>query len=304
MAERMKDGDLSVELAAASSLSQIGKAAVPTLVEALQGENPRSRSWAAGALGRIGPDADSAGPALLKAIKDKNSQVSGDASAALGGIQTKKMLSLLLATLGDNDPQTRAAVISALGKFHDEAEKVVPALLVTLGHNDPQTRAAVISALGKFRDEAEKVVPALDALLLDKDTTIRERAVQAIGAIGSSRVIKFVQGAPGEFGEVAVQEIGPSSMLALDPLLRALHDDSERVRDVAAGAGRRRTAGGARAHPGAGRSGQENASPRYQDIGYHAPDFKRDDKRDDQIARRPGRGGSQSGRPERASDGA
>ena len=31
-----------------------------------------------------------------------------------------------------------------------------------------------------------------------------------------------------------MQEIGPASRLVLDPLLRALHDDSERIRDVAA----------------------------------------------------------------------
>ena len=200
LAELMKDRDASVAIEAVSSLTRIGKAAVPKLVEALQGEDQRSRSWAAGALGRIGPDADSAGPALLEAIKDKNRQVSSDASTALGGIQTKKTLSMLLAALGDTDPQTRPAIILALGRF---------------------------------RDESKQVVPALDALLLDKDTMIRERAVRALGSIGSSRVDKLVQVARDAM-KVTVLEIGPASRLVLDPLLRALHDDSERLREIAA----------------------------------------------------------------------
>jgi HEAT repeat protein len=165
----------------------------------LKDSDPRARRRALEELGRLGPLDERAGAILLLAIKDEDNLVSSSAAAVLRAIHSTKMLSMLLAALSEKDPKTRSAVVSALGGF---------------------------------RDAPEKVVPPLQAVLQDKDELIRVRAVQSLGSIGTSQVHKIVQGAPGEAMMVPAQEIAPGAKLVLEPLLRALHDDSRQVRDA------------------------------------------------------------------------
>ncbi len=85
--EALKDPDSDVGYGAAQALGRIGpeaKAAVPALIKALV-DDPRNtvRSHAAQALGQIGPEAKAAVPALIEALKDENENVRNAADGAL-----------------------------------------------------------------------------------------------------------------------------------------------------------------------------------------------------------------------------
>ena len=84
--ETLDDPDGEVRQNIAVAISRMGDLAVPALIEALGDEKPQRRAGAAVALGQIRPEARSAIPALLKAVKDKDEVVRRQASYALSRI--------------------------------------------------------------------------------------------------------------------------------------------------------------------------------------------------------------------------
>jgi len=66
-----------------SALGQFGKAAVPSLMEALRDTDGNVLILAATALGKIGPDAKAAVPALVPLLKDDEEEIRKAATAAL-----------------------------------------------------------------------------------------------------------------------------------------------------------------------------------------------------------------------------
>jgi hypothetical protein len=71
---------------AAAALGRIGRAAVPSLVQALKNRDPDVRKEAALVLARIGPDAFQAVPDLTALLDDENEEVRKAAARALGQI--------------------------------------------------------------------------------------------------------------------------------------------------------------------------------------------------------------------------
>ncbi len=84
--ESLDDPDGEVRQNIAVAIANLGEAAVPALIEALGDEKAERRAGAAAALGQIRPAAQSAIPALLKAVKDKDEIVRRHASYALSRI--------------------------------------------------------------------------------------------------------------------------------------------------------------------------------------------------------------------------
>jgi HEAT repeat protein len=85
VARLLGDDDLVAAMAASEVLARTGKPAVPALLDALKTGNRRARGWAAHALGRIGPDAREAVPALTDMSKDHDFKQT--ALEAIGRIQ-------------------------------------------------------------------------------------------------------------------------------------------------------------------------------------------------------------------------
>src|SRR5262249_23707055 len=71
---------------AADALTAIGPSAVPALIEALGSNSEEARDWAAITLGRIGPAAKDAVPALDRLVKKKGALEGTLAVQALGKI--------------------------------------------------------------------------------------------------------------------------------------------------------------------------------------------------------------------------
>jgi len=75
---------------AAQGLLDIGPETIPELIRALEGEYGPVRAYAAWILGKMGPDAKAAIPALTEALWDRDKQVRGTAQWALQEIKRKR----------------------------------------------------------------------------------------------------------------------------------------------------------------------------------------------------------------------
>ena len=139
----------------AVALEEIGKPAVPALVDALtQSRKDTHRYSAAELLGKIGDK--SAVRALCDALKDKDEYVRGNAAKSLGQIGDKSAVSWLNDTLKDSKIRVRKYAAEALGKIGDQA--AVPALVEALGDSEDQVCYIATEALVRI---GELAVPAL-----------------------------------------------------------------------------------------------------------------------------------------------
>jgi hypothetical protein len=180
-----------------------GKGSLGVLTEALgDAKHPLKRRWAAILLGRLGPDAREAVPALTKAVDsgpDKLRTCAIQALGRVGGAEAAKVLAARLPKL----PEDNASLIEALGETREASALRT---LVGVIRRNPY-RPVMGRAILKFgRAALEPLLP----LLRDKDRRTRERAAWAIGALGA-------HGAP-----------------AVEPLRALLKDDHEAVRCAAA----------------------------------------------------------------------
>jgi HEAT repeat protein len=127
---------------------------VAALERMLRDPNPTVQAQGAYGLSRLGPDARSAVPSLIAALK-KSSAVRQNAALALA-------------------------------QMGHEARDAVPALGEALGDSEWAVRRQAALALGKIGPQAQSAVPALQRLSRDPDRLVRSAAQEALKEIRSS----------------------------------------------------------------------------------------------------------------------
>ena len=218
VAELIKDLQNHVYVAALE-LGEIGAGAaeaVPALIQALQGQNPWGKAYAAEALGKIGEGAKDAVPALIQALQDQHKTTRVNAEKALKSIGVPEKLQAaleqnlvlkLIKELQDQSNSVRAKAAEELGSIGEGAKDAVPALIQVLqGREFAHVRSRVAAALGEIGEGAVEAVPALIQELQDEDKSVRENAAWALGGIG------------------------PKAEAAVPALIQALQDENEDVR--------------------------------------------------------------------------
>ena len=224
----LKDHDVEVRLRAATSLLRFGSAqikdTIPVFTACLSNDVPRRRERAASSLGRIGPTAASAIPALLKMLKDTTFQVRVEAAIAIIKIEPRyasELLpvlkeSILMDDLRFSALQTKA--IQAVQTLGESAALLGPTLISKL--SEPTTRKnillqlAAVKALAKV-DEANAHIGVEKLIDLLSD---RER----IGWYQRTGIIH------------ALVELGSIAKPALPSLLGLMNDKSPQVATLAA----------------------------------------------------------------------
>ena len=262
----------------AFALSQIGKTAIPALVEALKSDDTGQRAGAAKALAGMGGDAVPAIPELIANLKgeDEVRRETVEALGAIGAAAAKPLTESLkaadareragaamaLALLGasakesapvifdllktDSDPQVRIALLSALPKIGLEPGAAVPALVAGIVDDNETVRHAAINALVPMRAGRDLALTALTALLKENNAAMRQRAARALGRMGPAAtpaVPAIIEAARTSSADStlanALAEIGPE---ALPAVLAALKDappaDAERLLGLLRGFGK------------------------------------------------------------------
>ncbi len=144
-----------------NALSEPAKAKlVPQLIGSLKSREPAVRFHAARALGKLGPAAGAAIPALLTMLNDTgmNSTVGVTAAAAFARIAPDPV-PRLMAALKDRDLETRRNVACALAYLGPRASAAVPLLTELAKDEDPELRQCSLHALGTI---AVKVIGGVD----------------------------------------------------------------------------------------------------------------------------------------------
>lgn len=170
------------------ALAEIGKPAVPALVDVLRGGHSYLRQQAAQALGQIGPEALPAVPILTEALKDQDRALSLRAAEALGriGAPAAAAAPALAAQLksGPALSHHRKAVIESLGSMGAKTEGVIPALLAAVKGADQQAAQAAAQVLGRF-GPAVPVSDWVEALRRSPFPAVRAQAARALAERGA-----------------------------------------------------------------------------------------------------------------------
>lgn len=178
--EMLGSNDSGVRSSARDSIVRMGDAAVPALIAALGSDYPQVRRQAAGAmadmargLGIYDPQErdtarhslEASVPSLIKALRDRDMEVSQNAAEALG-------------TIG----ASADAAVPALTKVLTSTNALDETIREHLGIDG--LREAAARSLGKFGPAAAQAVPALTDLLKDKNQAIQGASAESLGCIG------------------------------------------------------------------------------------------------------------------------
>ncbi|WP_292365513.1 MULTISPECIES: HEAT repeat domain-containing protein [unclassified Methanoculleus] len=230
LAALLADPEVGVRWKATEALGRLGSPAVGPLTESLRSDDVDVRWMAAVALGGIGDPA--AIPALMGALNDGDAYVRSRAALALGAIGEAAREGLI-ASLSAGNERVRWGAALALGSIGGES--AIKALIGALRDPDGDVRQRAAGALG---DIGEPALPSLIEALRTDDEALRQGAIAALGFVGRPAVGALIEalgtgddwrvraGAARALGEIGERRVA-------DPLIRALDDESEGVREAA-----------------------------------------------------------------------
>jgi vesicle coat complex subunit len=157
------------------------KRKIRTCIKDLKEDYSLARYHAVDTLGKIGPDAKAAVPAIIRALKDDHALVRSGATEALAEIDpgNRDVVLALIEALEDKEPQVRGAAAEALSMIGPPAKNAVPALVKSLGDKHVRGRAA----LALWKIGYRNPVPALIMALEDEFASVRGEAAEILGNI-------------------------------------------------------------------------------------------------------------------------
>lgn len=254
----LKQKDPEASVFGARALAKVGKAAkdaIPTLMEVAKAGDAGVRREAIDALSAVGPDAKTAAPLYVAALKDASADAGVKQSAllALGGLgkdleKDKETVAAVLEAVKDSDKQVKKAALAAVGKLGPVigapgAKQVMPTVIDFLQETDAGLRDQAyetIAGLGPLARDAVK--PLIDIMekkdvklyvkqqggkpfLLEADEQFLDKIAKTIGKIGQPAVQRLLQSLTvnSNAGLIigtcrALGEIGPPAKQALPAL--------------------------------------------------------------------------------------
>ncbi len=183
-----------VALSAAVALGRMGEDTVGPLERCLADKRPGVRGHAAFALGKIGPEASAAIPALVRRLKDRDGPVRREAVWALGqiGPNATPAIPVLVDSLKDDKDFVRVAAAKALGSIRPTTQVAVEGLIHALRDKEGDVQHEAADALGKLDADAVPAIPALIETLKSRKAyryghpvTLRPVAGTAARALGN-----------------------------------------------------------------------------------------------------------------------
>lgn len=163
-------------------VQQMGGLGASRVARSLTHPSPSVRVLAARALVELGPDAEPATPALLKALEDENAHVRATALTALVAAQTPfvQVEPHLDAAFRNSSPVIRAAAVEATVRLGAEGKDFRPKVIAALKDPEESVRKTVINQLGPdFAEAVPMLIPLLD------DPARRAAACEALGRMGA-----------------------------------------------------------------------------------------------------------------------
>lgn len=184
----LSDAHVSVRWNAIRELGRMGPAAadaIPALKNALEDHDGTTALWAACALAQI--DVKQTDPPPFDSISSASNASASISSDLMSSDSIPFYLSILQRGLQEKKrvfPGMAAAALAELGR---DAALAVPILIVELTATHPDDRWSAAGALAAIGPDAHKAVTALiQTLRTDKDEKVRWYAAWALGQIGKA----------------------------------------------------------------------------------------------------------------------
>jgi HEAT repeat protein len=153
----------------------------------LAGKDSAQQAAAAEALAQLGPDAQPAALALVKACITDDDSIREWVTSALEslGPPPPQQVSELIPLVGDKSLDVAYWAATLLGRLHDSAAPAVPALTEALRNSKEQSvRERAAWALGQIGSPAKSAIPALRESASSKEPRLSRLANEALAAIG------------------------------------------------------------------------------------------------------------------------
>lgn len=219
-------------------LVEMGPAAVPALVAALEDPEPEVRFRAAIVL--LNTPAPAAVPALMACLDDKNETVRFVAASALGEIGDRRATAALLSALAAGDPNVVEPAIRSLGALGDPA--AIPALVKVLEQDHYSGPLSACAAAALWGVGAPDVTPQLIKALADPNADRRCGPAQALGTWGEPRAIPALAAAFEESRRRAAQAAARFKEITENPRAGAKEGEEHDLSDLIGAEGRFREA--------------------------------------------------------------
>jgi hypothetical protein len=185
------DDDDYERRAAIDVFSAIGVAALPALVDAVRGSAKARRIGALRGLERFGGASKPAVPTLVALVEDAAQDADARllAASVLGKIgpgAEAAVPALVTALKGDDDALRKRAALSLMGIGMRKSEVFGPLFAALKDREYPNGRCGAATALGALGTDAEPAVPELKEIAADDwlPLDLRRSATQALGEIG------------------------------------------------------------------------------------------------------------------------
>ncbi len=173
-------------------LLSLGCALGDDLSQQLESQVLAVRRDAAFQLHKLGPAAQPALPALIKALDDPDKQVWSDAIAAIAniGAGAKEAIPALLDALdsrkarGGRERDRRQAFVRSAHALSRIGPAAIPPLIAALSGADAILRAGAARALGEMGAAGKAAIPGLRANLGHREPAVRQETIDALAQIG------------------------------------------------------------------------------------------------------------------------
>ena len=175
---------------AMDAFASLGSRVVPKAVDLLKDAKRRERAMKV--LGKIGPEAAPAVPALVSLLKDQDPKVRTEALFTLAAIGPKASAAIAPATalLADTDRDVMLTAGYYLDKMGPEAKAAAPELRKLLSSQDELVQITAAHALLSVEpnnpDHAKVAVPVMTAALKHPLAFIRGEAAMTLGDLGKA----------------------------------------------------------------------------------------------------------------------
>jgi HEAT repeat protein len=190
------DSSIAIRKCSMDAIAELSKSVVDLtpMFNALENDNADVRRTAAEALGKAGPEARRAIPALARLLTDSDEYVREAVVDTLGRCctETGETVPLLNKALQDPSHSVRKYAVLHLGKMGPKAKDAVPGLIHILSGEEIYLRVWAAEALGNIGPDAETALPRLRQMKTEKIVSYEMEAAQLPGAV--DQAIRKIEG--------------------------------------------------------------------------------------------------------------
>ncbi len=244
LVECLGETDQAIRSRALVALDRVGPAAVTALVAGLKHDNAEVVRQVLASLGRLGPRAAEAAPAVRERLKDKTPTVRIAAASTLWAIakDSDSALPVLLELVKGNDAAVRMSAYQVLFLYQPMPKGAIPAIEAALEDRDPLTRVRAADALYELDGRTKTTLPVLLAGIKDQNNyTARFQARVTLGKMPSAAkeiipaLVEHARQSP-QFSAAHADVgyvLGRMGEAALEPLEGLLKDPTPSLRNLA-----------------------------------------------------------------------